>query len=114
MKIFKRILKWIGVILGIWLLIAIGQIGWGIYRDPIAQKQATDFCATVKIGESTDGIADRAIASGAEAWLARWSIQSDGVRVMHVTYIGMPPFSRHMCSIEATTSVVSAVYQHLD
>ena len=114
MKIFKRILKWIGVILGIWLLLAIGQIGWGIYREPIAKIQATDFCATVKTGQSIDGLAERAIASGAEERLAKWYVQSDGVRVMQVTYIGMPPFSRHICSIKATTSVVSAEYQHMD
>ena len=114
MKIFKRILKWIGVILGVWLLFAIGQIGWGVYREPIAKKQATDFCVTVKVGQSTDGIAERAIANGAETRLAKWIVQSDGIRVMQATYIGMPPFSRHMCSIKATTSVLTAEYQHID
>lgn len=114
MKIFKRILKWIGVTLVMLLLLGILQIGWGIYREPIAKKQATDFCTAIKIGQSTDGIAERAIASGAEARLAKWSVQSDGIRVMRVTYIGMPPFSRHMCSIKATISVVSAEYQHMD
>lgn len=114
MKIFKRILKWIGVILGIWVFFGISQIGWGMYREPIAKKQAIDFCATVKIGQSTDGIAERAIESGSEASLAKWSAELDGMRVMNVTYVGMPPFSRHMCTIKATTTVASAEYVYMD
>jgi hypothetical protein len=114
MKLFKRVLKWTGALLGIWLLAGIFLIGWGIYREPIAKKEATDFCAAVKVGQSIGDIAECAIASGAKAWLAKWSVPSDGVRSMHVTYIGMPPFSRHMCVIKATTSVVSAEYQHMD
>jgi hypothetical protein len=43
-----------------------GQVGWGIYREPIAKKQAEDFCATHKIAQSVDGIAQRSIDSDAE------------------------------------------------
>lgn len=114
MKILKRIFKWIGIVLGLFLVFGIFQIGWGIYREPIAKKLATDFCAGINVGQSTDGIAERAIASGAEARLARWSLEPDGTSVLLVTYIGMPPFSRHMCTIRATTVVVSSEYDHMD
>ena len=111
MKTIKRILKWF---FGILALLGIAQIGWGMYREPIAQKQATDFCGTIKIGQSIDGITELAIASGAEARLAKWNNGSDGIQVMHVTYIGMPPFSRHMCWIKANTAVTSAEYVYMD
>jgi hypothetical protein len=114
MKIVKRILKWIGIILGIWVLMFVAQMGWGYYREPIAKKQAKDFCATVKVGQSTEGISERAIASGAVRWLANWVPASDKSRVMYVAYIGLPPFSRHMCSIKATDVVISAEYVYTD
>ncbi len=114
MKILKRILNWIGIVLGLFVVFGILQIGWGMYREPIAKKQATDFCAGIKVGQSTDGIAEQAIASGAEARLAKWSVEPDGIRVLRVTYIGMPPFSRHMCTIRATTVIVSSEYDHMD
>jgi hypothetical protein len=114
MKVFKRILKWIGAILGIVVLLGIAQAGWGMHREPIAKKQAEDFCGTISIGQSIDGIAERAIASDAEARFAKWTTGSDGIRMMHVMYIGMPPFSRHTCSIKANTAVTSAEYVHMD
>jgi hypothetical protein len=114
MKILKRVLKWFGILLGMLFIFGILQIGWGIYREPIAKKQAEDFCASIQLGQSIEGIPERAIASGAEAWLAKWSERPAGVRGMHVTYIGMPPFSRHICSITATTEVTGAEYLYLD
>lgn len=114
MKLVKRILKWFCAILGIVVLIGIAQAGWGMYREPIAKKQAEDFCSTITIGQSIDGIAERAIASDAEARFAKWSTGSDGIGVMHLIYIGMPPFSRHTCSIKANTTVISAEYMYMD
>lgn len=110
----KRILKWLGILLGIVVLIGILQLAWGLYREPIAKKQAQDFCAAIKLGQPADGIAEQAAASDAEAWLAKWVEVPGGVRVLTVTYIGMPPFSRHTCMVRATTVVVSATYVHID
>ena len=59
MNVIKRILRWIGATLGIVVLIGIAQTVWGMYREPIAKKQAEDFCSTITIGQSTDGIAAR-------------------------------------------------------
>jgi hypothetical protein len=114
MKTIKRILKWIGVIFGILAILGIARIGWGMYREPIAKQQALDFCGTIKIGQSIEGIAERAIESGAETRLAKWIVDPSEVRVMNVTFIGMPPFSRHICSIKADANVTSAKYEYLD
>ncbi len=43
----KRVAKWIGMILGILVLVVLVQFGWGIYREPIAKQEAVDFCATI-------------------------------------------------------------------
>lgn len=114
MKIVKGILKLFGAILGILVLIGIAQMGWGMYREPIAKKQAMDFCSTVKVGQSIEGIQERAIESGAVKHFAKWTKQVDGSQMMPVIFVGMPPFSRHICSIKATTTVVSAEYGYLD
>lgn len=102
------------MIVGFFVLIGMAQIAWGKYREPIAKKQAVDFCGTITIGQSTDGIAERAIASDAEAKFAKWTTGADGIRELHVIYVGMPPFSRHICSIKATTTVISAEYGYMD
>lgn len=114
MRIDKRAAKCLGVILAILVLLGVAQIAWGTYREPIAKKEATDFCATVKVGQSMDGIQERAIASGALKPLAKWKSAADGSQTMFVIYVGMPPFSRHMCSIKATTVVISAEYVYMD
>ena len=110
----KRIFKWIGIIFGIWLLAVAAQIAWGTYREPIAKKEAMDFCATVTIGQSIEGIQERAIASGATRPFAKWSGEKDGTQMMLVIYVGMPPFSRHICEIKASKVVLSAQYTYMD
>ena len=42
-----------------------------MYREPIAKKQAEEFCATIKTGQSIDGLAERAVASDAAARFAK-------------------------------------------
>lgn len=115
MTVFRRIAKWVGVVCGVLVLFVIAQIGWGMYREPIAKKQAEDFCATIKIGQSPDGIAERASASDSEAKPSKWNTGADGIRELPVIYIGTPPFSRHICFIKATsTTVISAEYEYMD
>ncbi len=114
MKIVRGILKLLGAILGGLVLVGIGQIEWGMYREPIAKKEALDFCSTVKVGQLIEGIQESAIESGAVKPFAKWKTHGDGLQTMVVIYVGMPPFSRHICSIKATTTVVSAAYSYLD
>jgi hypothetical protein len=114
MKVIKRILKWIGYLIGLMVLLVIAQMGWGMYREPIAKKEAEDFCAKIKVGQSIDGIQERAIEIGAVKQYAKWRVDEDGSKEMLVIFIGTPPFSRHICAIKATDVVVTAAYQHLD
>jgi hypothetical protein len=114
MKILKRILKWISYLVGIYLIVVAAFIGWSMYREPIAKQEAQDFCATIRVGQSIDGIRERAISSGAYENWAKWKTLSDSTRTMSVMYIGTPPFSRHSCVIRATDVVVSAEYFHMD
>lgn len=114
MNMVRRIAKWIGVILGILVLGVFAQFGWGIYREPIAKQEAIDFCATVKVGQSTDGIQERAIASGAMKSFAKWTNGMDGTQSMLIIFVGLPPFSRHICEIKANKVVFSAQYRHID
>jgi len=114
MKIVRRIAKWIAAILGILVVVVLAQFGWGIYREPIAKQEAIDFCATVKVGQSTDGIQERAIANGAMKSFAKWSTGTDGSQSMLVIFVGLPPFSRHICGIKANKEVISAHYRYID
>lgn len=113
MKAIRIILRWIGYLAGALALLVAAQIGWGIYREPIAKKEAQDFCATIQVGQSTDGIQERAIESGAVKGFAKWR-EVDGTHQLMAIYVGMPPFSRHTCVVKATTVVLSAEYSHID
>jgi hypothetical protein len=114
MKIVKGILKIIGAILAILVVVGTLQMAWGVYREPIAKTEAMDFCSTVRIGQAIEGIQERAIDSGAEKAFAKWTAQGSGSRTMAVIFVGMPPFSRHICLIEAATTVVRAEYIYVD
>lgn len=110
----KSVAKWIGMILAILVLVVLVQFGWGIYREPIAMQEAIAFCATIKVGQSTDGIQERAVASGAMKAFAKWSTEADGSQSMLVIFVGLPPFSRHICEIKANKVVTSAQYRYTD
>jgi hypothetical protein len=114
MKTFKRILKWLGVGMGVYVLYGIALIAWGAYREPIAKKQAQDFCMSIKIGQATDGISEPAIASGAVLPFAKGTLQPDGTQSMMATYIGMPPISRHFGVVKAGSVVTSTEYKYMD
>lgn len=114
MAILKRILKWIGYLIGIYAILVVAAVGWGLYHEPIAKKNAEDFCASIKIGQSIDGIQEHAVEIGVKKQFAKWRTNSDGSKEMLVIFVGGPPFSRHICVIKATNVVVNAEYQYLD
>ena len=87
---------------------------YGAYRERLAKPQSVEFCASVKVGDATEGLLERAIGSGAEARLTRWRAPQNESRVLMATFVGMPPFSRHICVIRATEKVISAQYTYLD
>jgi hypothetical protein len=88
--------------------------GYGFYKEPIAEAQARDFCSSMKIGDPAEGIRERALQAGAESKFAKWHERSNGERTLTAIFVGLPPFSRHICEVTATDVVVSARYTYLD
>ena len=107
-------LRKVAMTMAVAVLLFIGYVGYSAYAEGRAKDQAQAFCATVKVGDATDSLLQRAIASGADQRHTRWFSPPNEDRWLPVTYIGTPPFSRHMCSIKATNTVVSAQYSYLD
>lgn len=92
----------------------VGYFAYSAYREPIAKDQALQFCATVKVGSPADGLLERALALGADKRHTKWFKSTDDTSSLGVTFIGAPPFSRHVCWIEANQTVVKVHYGHLD
>ena len=87
---------------------------YGSYRESVAKPQAMEFCASIKVGDPADGLLERAVTSGADEHASRWrGLPVDG-RTLTAVFVGLPPFSRHICSVKATDKVVSAEYIYLD
>lgn len=86
---------------------------WGSHAEGVARKDAAAFCDSVTPGASTDGILDRALAMGVHR-MSAWRKTGQGESLMAI-FMGMPPFSRHICSVEAAGSlVVSKEVVYLD
>ena len=99
-----------GLAKAIFALIAIVVIyaAYGIYAEKVASGKAASICASVSPGDDTLGLRDKAIADGASEFQTRW-FESDGTDTLFITYVGLPPFSRHVCHITARNGrVVSA------
>ena len=88
---------------------------YGLIREPRAEAAAHAFCDTVRLGESADAVLQRAEQSEAGRRMLRWFGQADGERTLLVMFVGLPPFSRHTCSVQAQGQrVTSARYVYLD
>lgn len=107
-------IKWISRVLLAWMMVFIVYWAYSLPREKFAKADAIAFCATVKVGAPAEGILERAKISGAEEFELKWYPRTDGSRTLSVTYVGAPPFSRHACWIEATSTVSSASYSHMD
>ena len=72
------------------------------------------MCASIALGQNPAPLRDRAIADGASDTWTRWG-KADGVDTLFITYVGLPPFSRHMCLVRAKGGkVISARLAYLD
>jgi len=90
-----------------------------LYKEPHARATAKAFCASVHVGDSIDGLVERALAEGAETVPTRWRPPLDSSRptdehLLIAVFTGMPPFSRYICNVKATTRVIDAQYYYLD
>jgi hypothetical protein len=101
------------ILLGV-IVFIVGLIFYVAYAEHSAMRNATEFCASVSIGERADRLLERARASGADERKTRWFEPRYDDRSLSVTFTGAVPLSRHICSIKATNVVTSAQYVYLD
>ena len=89
-------------------------LGYGSYAERSATRKASAMCSSIHLGDSTEDLRPRALADGASEFQSRW-FKADGVDMLYITYVGLPPFSRHMCVVRAQGGrVVSANESYLD
>ena len=88
--------------------------GYGYFAERSASQKAEAMCASVEVGQRAVDLRERAIRDGASESQTRW-IKLDGMETLFITYIGLPPFSRHMCLVQSQNgSVVSVRLSRLD
>ena len=101
------------VVLAIVLVFAV-FLGYGFFAENSAKKKSTAMCASIAPGQNPSPLRDQALADGASDTWTRWG-KVDGVDTLFITYVGLPPFSRHMCLVQAKDGkVVSAKLIYLD
>jgi hypothetical protein len=97
------------------IAIVMGSLGgYAAYAEKKAYRQASTFCSTVHAGSAVEGLLERAIAAGASEQQSRW-MEWQGSDTLLATYTGVPPFSRHICSVTAQGGrVVEAKLAYID
>ena len=102
-KFIKQLIK---VIVAI-IIVVSSLIGFTVYLESSAKSKAAQFCDSIAVGDKTDGILDRALSAGADKPHTHWFHRKEElIDWLAVTFIGVPPFSRHYCLIEAKNGVV--------
>lgn len=87
---------------------------YGYLAEGSARKRALAMCTSITIGESSETLRDRAIADWASEAHSRW-VKLDGLDTLFITYVGLPPYSRHICLVQARDGrVISVRQRHLD
>jgi hypothetical protein len=110
----NRLMRALGKSVIALVLVFVAFAGYGFYAEHSAKKRAADMCGSISPGQDASGLLNRAVADGANEVQSRW-ISVDGIDNLFITYIGLPPFSRHSCRVKATAGrVVSAELSHLD
>ena len=111
MKMLLAVLK--KLVLALFAIFAI-YLAYGYFAEETASRNAASICATISPSDDASGLQERAIADGAYRSHLGW-FESDGVDNLHITYIGLPPFSRHICYVKAKDGrVISAELIYLD
>lgn len=102
-----------GVLIAL-LVVVVLFAAYGIQAERAAARKADSLCASLSPGDEAGGLRDRAIAEGASERQTRW-MSADGVDTLFITFVGIPPFSRHQCYVKAQDGrVISATRGHLD
>ncbi|MEB0112776.1 hypothetical protein QN397_15565 [Variovorax sp. RTB1] len=112
LKAFMKIALGMVVIFG-------AYVGYGMYREPIAEADAKRFCASIKVGDPSEGLPEKALAAGAETAFAKWADSLDKrvtskERHLSAIFTGAPPFSRHICEIPIIIRTYEILRQRSD
>lgn len=111
----RKLIKTTGILASGFLILLLGFGSYGLlYAEPKAAKKAHSYCDSVKAGDCPSDLIARASASGAAEQGLVWRASDNGKQSLTVVFIGVPPFSRHICTVIAGELVEKAEYSHLD
>lgn len=95
-------------------VIFMAYAAYGIYADKSAASKVAEICSAVSSGDEKTGLREKAVSLGASERLTKW-VKSGETESLFITFIGAPPFSRHVCHVEVRDGrVVSASLEHFD
>jgi hypothetical protein len=99
---------------GVLLVLFAIYVIYGLHAEKAASSRSFAMCNSIVAGSATAGLRERALADGADERQSRWRMVGEAGELA-ITYIGMPPFSRHVCLVKAKDGrVVSAELGYLD
>ena len=100
----RRWVLWSGL-----LAVPIGLVVWVGFAESDAESKARAFCQRFPVGSAIESVAIAATDVGDKSHRV---IRANQVSV---AFVGVPPFSRHVCSFEGQSGkVTQARYFHLD
>lgn len=105
MKIFRQILKWIGIAIGVAFL---AYMGYFFYSLSTAVERLRPLCAQIKLGTPLADLKAFAAANGL-------SMASMGTDAKATILFERKSYGRHTCAITLDGGVVTkSEYSHLD
>ncbi len=114
LSFFKKILLGLAQIVAFLFLLFALVACYGFFVERSAEKKSAAMCASIKLGQDPAPLRDLALADGANEFQSRWA-KADGVDTLYITYVGLPPFSRYICVVQAKGGrVVSVREVYLD
>jgi hypothetical protein len=95
-------------------VIFMAYAAYGIYADKSAASKVAEICSAVSSGDEGIGLREKAVSLGASERLTKW-VKAGETESLFITFIGAPPFSRHVCYVEVKDGrVVSASLRYFD
>lgn len=76
-------------------------IAYAAYSERAVSGQVAAFCGAIAAGADAEGLHAQALAQGADARQTRWTPLDGGETQLSATFVGAPPFSRHICQVTA-------------
>ena len=104
-----KLRRWISLAV---LVAILGSFGSCVFAERRAEIKAKTFCSRFEVG----GDFKEAIgAVNAVTDVQKGTFEREGEQTVFVSYVGTPPFSGHVCSIDGIDGKITHVrYEHLD